>query len=123
TGGQRGVRPMRWVLPGGAVLGRSSRGAGGRPVACRPLDAGLERRSRRRAMVPEPPGVSPAPAVVPVPDAPVMRKLAVGAVSPAAAVEPVPDPPRPKLTERLATVKLLLEVLAVLVGLVGAVLA
>jgi hypothetical protein len=43
--------------------------------------------------------------------------------TPASAVEPAPNPPRPKFAERLATVKLLLEALALLVGLVGAVLA
>jgi hypothetical protein len=38
-------------------------------------------------------------------------------------VGPVPEPPRRKFAERLSTVKLLLEVLAVLVGLIGAILA
>jgi hypothetical protein len=44
-------------------------------------------------------------------------------VGPAPALPPAPDPARPKAEERLKTAKLLIEVLAALVGLIGAVLA
>jgi hypothetical protein len=83
----RGVRPMRWVLPGGAVL----EGDDKLTVACRPGAAVIE------SMKP------PAP-------------------------QPPPPPPWIRLfrwvisRKRLATVKLVVEVLAALVGLIGAVL-
>jgi hypothetical protein len=99
---------MRWILPGGAVLGGSNRGSGEPPVACRPGTAVLVRMSRREATVPEPREVT----------APELPRA-----TPTAPTQTQPDPPRPKLAERLATVKLLLEVLAVLVGLIGAILA
>src|SRR5437016_4628355 len=49
---------MRWLLPGGAVLGGRSHWEGERLVACRPLAAVVERRKRREATVPEPPRVN-----------------------------------------------------------------
>jgi len=91
---------MRRVLPGGATLGGSRHGGDERPVACRPGAAVLVRTSPRRATASPPTGVTTTPAL-----------------------EPVSDRSPPKLAERLSSVKLMLEVLAVLVGLIGAVLA
>jgi hypothetical protein len=100
--------PMRWVLPGGATL----RGGEGRLVVCRPNTTVIEGTKPRRPPVPpksEP--VVPQPVIVEPQPGP-----AVGLVSP-------PHPPSKTLVERLTTVKVLLEVLAILVGLIGAILA
>jgi hypothetical protein len=80
---------MRLVLPGGAVLRKSSGEKGEREVACRPGAAVLERPWR--------PGL--------------WRRLKWRLH------RLLSDP------ERLARLKLVLEVLAVIVGLVGAILA
>lgn len=92
--------PMRWVLPGGATPGGRNHWGNERPVACRPRTAVLERTISRRADLP-----------------------AQTEVNPTAAAGPVPDSPGQKPIERLFTVKLFLEVLAVLVGMIGAILA
>ena len=89
---------MRWVLPGGAKLGGGNNALDEQRVACRPGAAVLEpKRPPRR------PG-------------PIKRLLS--------ALKRLPG----RLTgswseEQLARVKLSLEILAVLVGLIGAVLA
>ena len=85
---------MWWVLPGGAVLD------GGERAAVRP-------------------GVGVGERVVPRRHAAPAGELGVG--SPA--VVPAPDRPRPTTAERLVVAKLVVEVAAVVVGLVGAVLA
>lgn len=91
---------MRRILPGGARLGGSKRGGDERPVACRPLSAVLERTSQCRVVASVQTEQPPTSAAAP---------------SPAASPQ--------KHIERLSTVKLLLEIVAVLVGLIGAVLA
>ncbi len=85
---------MRWVLPGGAVLGGNQRGHGERAVACRPGAAVLESLKLR-----------------PPPSCWERLRSIVKAVLAFFSVK------------QLTTVKLVLEVLAVLVGLIGAILA
>lgn len=116
---------MRWVLPGGAVLNGSNRGLDEQRVACRALAAVLERSSRREAASPGARSVVIQPEMLDRLDQKaglrVSAPQSVGIQS--ETMERVSDPTRPKLTERLTTVKLLLEVLAVLVGLIATVLA
>jgi hypothetical protein len=90
---------MRWVLPGGAVLGGKNRREARRvdeaqEVACRPLAAALERMR------------SPSP----------WRRLRSKATRLVGLVVTFFS------VERLTTAKLVLEVLAVLVGLIGGIL-
>jgi hypothetical protein len=115
--------PMRRVLPGGATLGGSNHGGDERPVACRPGAAVVVRTSR--AAVPSQRGaISTAAPQTPSdrPPADAVGQL-VRVHEPTPAQETGSDRPPSKLRERLSTVKLLLEVLAVLVGLIGAILA
>ena len=89
---------MRWILPGGAELGgRDHRGVE-KLVAIRPGSAMSVGKTRPAA--PEP---TPAPAAPPV----ILGQVAVLSG---------PIPP-----DRLARIKLVLEIVAVLVGLAGAV--
>jgi hypothetical protein len=115
---------MRLVLPGGAKLGGSNRGGNERPVACRPRAGVVEASRTLGATGSEPAPVSPADALGPAQVADRQPgEVGPARVGPTATAGPVPDPPRPKFAERLSTVKLLLELLAVLVGLIGAILA
>jgi hypothetical protein len=84
---------MRWVLPGGAVLGGTNRKGCERPVVCRPHAAVLER-------------TRPRPAIVRCLTylAPCLTKVG-------------------RSLPRLTKTKLFLEVLVLLVGLIGAILA
>ena len=86
---------MRWVLPGGAVLG-----GGDRPVACRP----------RGAVVQQVRPHGPIVSALPEPSASILLPTAI-------------NPVKQGHRERLTTVKLWLEVLAILVGLLGTLLA
>jgi hypothetical protein len=97
---------MRWVLPGGAVLGGSNRKGEDWPVVCRPQGAVLERT------IPSAPIAHLQPESIPT--------ATVTLVAPPA---PVPDPSPPKPTDRLGKVKLFLEILGLLVGLISAILA
>jgi serine/threonine protein kinase len=63
---------MRWILPGGAVLDGGSRQGAEQPVACRPLGAVLEQRSRPKEDVVLQPGARP------LPDYELVRKLGEG---------------------------------------------
>ncbi len=93
---------MRWVLPGGAELGERNCGSEERTVACRPQAAVLESMSRPRRKNLVERLVSAV-------------KLLLGGFT--------TFWQRFFSVERLPTVKLWLEVLAVLVGLIGAILA
>ncbi len=110
---------MQWVLPGGAVLGGSIREGAEREVACRRL-AGVETSRTFPKLQPVSPADEPRPAQAE--DRPPVE-LAPARVDAPPPPPVVPDSPPPKVGERLATVKLVLEVLAVLVGLIGAILA
>lgn len=100
---------MPWVLPGGARLSED-----GARIAIRP-DAGvLERRVPTKTPAAMPTDSNP----------PATSALATSAANSGNIVATPPiDPITPKPTERLVTLKLILEVLTLLVGLIGAVLA
>lgn len=115
---------MRWVLPGGAELDDAGRPDDEPVVACRLGDAVTSRVRRRGMTVPEQPEADLVAVVEPAREPPPLN-VTTAPSEPASgmAVGPVPEPPPRKLTERLTTAKLLLEVLAVLVGLIGGILA
>jgi hypothetical protein len=94
---------MRWVLPGGAVLGARDRKGDERAVACRPRAAVVE-------------SVRP-------PRPPTVWKRLLAAVKPVQAWLAGFSWRRPFPREGLADVKLVLEVLGLLVALITAVLA
>ena len=98
---------MRRVLPGGATLGGSRHESNERPVACRPLASVVERTIPRRK--------------TPSDD----DKLITRAEPPPLPPEPPPQAPEkhPATIKQLSTVKLVLEVLIAIVGLIGAILA
>jgi hypothetical protein len=107
---------MRWILPGGAVLVESGRKSTEPVVACRSGAAVLVRTIRRKAKTPEPPKETvPEPRVESVPEP--------SRANPMAPTQPQPDQHGSKLPERLATLKLFLEVLVIFIGLIGAILA
>jgi hypothetical protein len=115
---------MRWVLPGGAVLCGSNRGDDERSVACRPRAAVLERTSPRWPAVPAQTEVSPPPAAEPPPDPPPKEPTErLFTTKPEVKEQVVSKPSTQKPVGRLSTMKLWLEVLALLVGLIGAILA
>jgi hypothetical protein len=126
---------MRWILPGGARLERSDQGRNEQSMACRPL-AAVEVRTRPRAvpdllelLVPELPA---QPASIQVNLSPAERdedRRTTGAAQPERAQ---PDPSlqttqrRGKKRRRpswLITLKRVVEVLAMIVGLITAILA
>ncbi len=90
---------MRWVLPGGAVLGKSSRGSGELSVVCRPGAAVLE-------------------SMRPPPRKPLLSRMKRLLSRNATFIRQ-----RFFSEEHLPRVKLWLEVLVLLVGLIGAILA
>src|SRR5437868_1635993 len=110
---------MRWVLPGGATLGGSDRGGNERLVACRPRAAVEVRPPPHLDATPPQTGAGPDP----VP--PLRPPSQPPAPPPRSDSPPAPPPPRKRRSRRpwLSTVKRLLEVLAVLVGLISAILA
>ncbi len=92
---------MRRVLPGGATPGGTNHESDERRVACRPLATVVERTRQRKAAV----------------------QPATGVETPLGPVQKTDRPKAPTLMERLSSIKLMLELLAVIVGLIGAIVA
>lgn len=114
---------MRWVLAGGATLG-GSKHDDERAFASRPLAAVVVRSiPRRLAPLAQEEEKQTEAVQQREGEQPVEKLTTQKQGSHTAAVPPPPNPPPQKLTERLSTVKLFLEVLAVLVGLISAILA
>jgi len=116
---------MRWVLPGGAILNVGNHGSDQRAVACRPLAAVLERSSPCPLAASTQAEMNSTKAPTQQATGPPLLDPLLTQTEPSltTAAGSFPDPSRQKLTGRLSIVKLILEVLAVLVGLITAILA